>query len=168
MWKKKHGFDKNWSTFVRLIASLITLLMAPNPKKGLPLELAISFLTANLHRVYLVLGKTHAGWIPDIELDAKSSVMQSCLNLGCQKNHCAPRNSSLQVICFKELSNRPLEHTPNPQPTVYEGIPFIWGFVMVWGCLGYAPGVCWGSLRLLPSGFHDHIAIAGMTSPIFQ
>ena len=31
------------------------------------------------------------------------------------------------------------------QPTVYEGICFIWGFG---GCLGYAPGVCWGCLRL--------------------
>ena len=31
-----------------------------------------------------------------------------------------------------------LEHTPNPQPTVYEGIPFIWGFGDVWGMLqGY-------------------------------
>ena len=32
---------------------------------------------------------------------------------------------------------RPLEHTPNPQPTVYEGI-LIWGFGDVWGMLqGY-------------------------------
>ena len=29
---------------------------------------------------------------------------------------------------LQDLTNRPLEHTPNPQPTVYEGIPFIWGF----------------------------------------
>ncbi len=28
-----------------------------------------------------------------------------------------------------------VEHTPNPQPTVYEGIPFIWGFGDVWGML---------------------------------
>ncbi len=27
----------------------------------------------------------------------------------------------------------PLEHTPDPQPTVYEGIPFIWGFEDAWG-----------------------------------
>ncbi len=51
------------------------------------------------------------------------------------------------VVFFQDLTNRPLEHTPNPQPTVYEGIPFIWGF---WGCLGYAPGVCWVSLRFFP------------------
>ena len=39
---------------------------------------------------------------------------------------------------FQDLTNRPLEHTPNPQPTVYEGIPFIWGFGDVWGMLqGY-------------------------------
>ena len=32
----------------------------------------------------------------------------------------------------------PLEHTPDPQPTVYEGIPFIWGFWDAWGMLqGY-------------------------------
>ena len=38
----------------------------------------------------------------------------------------------------QDLTNRPLEHTPNPQPTVYEGIPFIWGFGDVWGMLqGY-------------------------------
>ena len=31
-----------------------------------------------------------------------------------------------------------MEHTPNPQPTVYEGILFIWGFGDVWGMLqGY-------------------------------
>ena len=41
-----------------------------------------------------------------------------------------------QII--QDLTNRPLEHTPNPQPTVYEGIPFIWGFGDVWGMLqGY-------------------------------
>ena len=29
---------------------------------------------------------------------------------------------------FLRLSNIPLEHTQDPQPRVYEGIPFIWGF----------------------------------------
>ena len=39
---------------------------------------------------------------------------------------------------FPEFSNIPLEHTPDPQPTVYEGIPFIWGFRDSWGMLqGY-------------------------------
>jgi len=32
-----------------------------------------------------------------------------------------------------EFSNIPLEHTPDPEPTVYEGIPFIWGFGEAWG-----------------------------------
>ena len=42
------------------------------------------------------------------------------------------------IIRIQDLTNRPLEHTPNPQPTVYEGIPFIWGFGDVWGMLhGY-------------------------------
>ena len=44
---------------------------------------------------------------------------------------------------------RTFQQTPGayPRPTPYEGIaPFIWG---VWGCLGYAPGVCWVSLRNL-------------------
>ena len=44
----------------------------------------------------------------------------------------------------KNFSNIPLEHNPHPELRLYEGIPFIWGF---WGCLGYTPGVCWGSLR---------------------
>ena len=36
------------------------------------------------------------------------------------------------------LSNIPLEHTPDPEPTGYEGIPFIWGFRESWGMLqGY-------------------------------
>ena len=43
---------------------------------------------------------------------------------------------------IQEFSNIPMEHTPDPEPTVYEGIP-----LGVWGGLGYAPGVCWGSLR---------------------
>lgn len=34
-----------------------------------------------------------------------------------------------------EFSNIPLEHTPDPQPTIYKGLLHIWG-------LGYAPGVC--------------------------
>ena len=33
---------------------------------------------------------------------------------------------------------RIFQHTPDPQPTVYEGIPFIWGFIDSWGMLqGY-------------------------------
>ena len=42
------------------------------------------------------------------------------------------------LVSVQEFSNIPLEHTPDPQPTVYEGIPFIWGFGDVWGMLqGY-------------------------------
>jgi len=38
----------------------------------------------------------------------------------------------------QEFSNILLEHTPDPQPTVYEGIPFSWGFRDSWGMLrGY-------------------------------
>ena len=29
-----------------------------------------------------------------------------------------------------EFSNMPLQHTPNPQPTVYHGIPYICGFLL--------------------------------------
>ena len=46
---------------------------------------------------------------------------------------------------IQDLTNRPLEHTPNPQPTVY-GLEFL-SFGGERGCLGYAPGVCWVSLR---------------------
>ena len=36
------------------------------------------------------------------------------------------------------LQNIPLEHTPDPQPLVYEGILFMWGFGDGWGMLqGY-------------------------------
>ena len=39
---------------------------------------------------------------------------------------------------FQEFSTIPLEHTPDPQPTVYEGSLFIWGFGDAWGMLqGY-------------------------------
>ena len=41
-------------------------------------------------------------------------------------------------LLIQEFSNKPLEHTPDPEPTVYEGIPFIWGFGEAWGMLqGY-------------------------------
>ena len=43
------------------------------------------------------------------------------------------------------ISNIVLEPTPDPEPTLYEGIPYL--FLGVWGCFGYAPGVCWDSLR---------------------
>ena len=48
-----------------------------------------------------------------------------------------------RFVCFRfdmvqEFANIPLEHTPGPEPTVYEGIPFIWGFGEAWGMLqGY-------------------------------
>ena len=49
-----------------------------------------------------------------------------------------PNVSWLIFLCIQEFSNIPLEHTPDPQPTVYEGIPFIWGFRDSWGMLqGY-------------------------------
>ncbi len=49
---------------------------------------------------------------------------------------------------FKDLTNRPLAHTPNPQPTVY--VSEFLSFGGERGCLGYAvPGVCWVSLRYL-------------------
>ena len=39
---------------------------------------------------------------------------------------------------IQEFANIPLEQTPGPEPTVYEGIPFIWGFGEAWGMLqGY-------------------------------
>ena len=37
-----------------------------------------------------------------------------------------------------EFSNIPLEHIPNPEPALDEGIPFIWWFGDAWGMLqGY-------------------------------
>ena len=43
-----------------------------------------------------------------------------------------------EAVSIQEFSNIPLEHTPDPQPTVYEGILFIWGFGDAWGMLqGY-------------------------------
>ena len=42
------------------------------------------------------------------------------------------------AVHIQEFSSIPLEHTPDPEPTVYEGIPFIWGFGEAWGMLqGY-------------------------------
>ena len=58
--------------------------------------------------------------------------LQQKANGGCDT--CDPRNPNI-----------PLEHTPDPKPWVYEGIPFIWGFGDAWS----APGVCWGSLRMI-------------------
>ena len=48
---------------------------------------------------------------------------------------------------FKEFSNIALEHTPDPEPTVYVSEFLAFGGER--GGLGYAPGVCWGSLRHL-------------------
>ena len=43
-------------------------------------------------------------------------------------------NMLVMWFCYSDLkSNIPLEHTPDSQPTVYEGIPFIWGFEDAWG-----------------------------------
>ena len=50
----------------------------------------------------------------------------------------------------RSFNLRTFQQTPkgayqnDPQPRVYERFSFHLG---VWGCLGYAPGVCWGSLR---------------------
>ena len=61
-----------------------------------------------------------------------------------------PVENSRSMKCehfSKNFSNRPLEHTkttPNQQ--------FMKEFLNhlgLWGCLGYAPGVCWGFLRNL-------------------
>ena len=52
-------------------------------------------------------------------------------------------DSNWNILMEKNNSPRPYQqtpvsHTPNPQPTVYERIPFIWGFGDVWGMLqGY-------------------------------
>ena len=54
----------------------------------------------------------------------------------------------------KKFSNIPLEHTPDSQPTLYEGIPSIWGFGDSWGMLQGYVGVLlewmfgWGSLMV--------------------
>ena len=48
---------------------------------------------------------------------------------------------------------KPLEHTPDPEPTVYEGIPFIWGFGEAWGILqGYVGVLLEPSQKLTASG----------------
>lgn len=49
-----------------------------------------------------------------------------------QKKKRAQKTADSQRV-FKNLrifqhTPGPLDHTPNPQPTVYEGILFIWGF----------------------------------------
>ena len=56
----------------------------------------------------------------------------------------------LGALVFRWVNPRICQHTSgtyqnDPQPTVYEEIPSILGF---WGCLGYAPGVCWDSLTV--------------------
>ena len=49
--------------------------------------------------------------------------------------------------CLENNSLRKPQHTPGtyprPQPTVYEGIPFIWGFRDSWGMLQGYVGVFW-------------------------
>ena len=45
-----------------------------------------------------------------------------------------------------------MEHTPDPQPTVYEGIPFIWGFGDPWGMLqGYVGVLLKYNYSVVPS-----------------
>ena len=51
---------------------------------------------------------------------------------------------------FKDFSNIPLEHTPDPESTVYEGIPFILGFADAWGMLQGYVGV------LLENSYGEH------------
>ena len=46
-----------------------------------------------------------------------------------------------------------MEHTPDPQPTVYEGIPFIWGFRDSWGMLQEYIGVFLEKDKWLPGMF---------------
>ena len=52
-----------------------------------------------------------------------------------------------KIQVFQDLTNRPSEHTPNPQPTVYEGIGDVWG--MLQGYVGFPLEVwkfSWGIL----------------------
>ncbi len=49
----------------------------------------------------------------------------------------------------QENSNRPLEHTPDPHPPVYEGNPSIFIHIYILAYLGNVPGVCWNFLRLI-------------------
>ncbi len=48
-----------------------------------------------------------------------------------------------ETQCRGVTTLRIIQHTPDPEPTVYEGIPFIWGL----GRPGVCSRVCWGSLR---------------------
>ena len=52
---------------------------------------------------------------------------------------------SLEMKRSKNFPTDPPKHTPNPQPRVYEGIPFIWGSLGMSGVCsrGYV-GVPWG------------------------
>ena len=59
------------------------------------------------------------------------------------------RRISEPSTVLQEFSNIPLQHTPDPQPTVYQGILFIWGFELQ-GYVGVLLEVCllpcWASL----------------------
>ena len=54
----------------------------------------------------------------------------------------------------KEFSNIPLEHTPNPQPIVYEGFLSIWRF-------GDARGMLQGYVGVLLENKGDHRSTMG-------
>ena len=54
----------------------------------------------------------------------------------------------------RHFSNMPLEHTPDPEPTVYEGIVSFWGFRDAWGTLqGYVGVLLDLSMKLLDMFF---------------
>ena len=57
-------------------------------------------------------------------------------------------NIESTIAYLQEFSNIPLEHTPDPEPTVYEGIPFIWGFGEAWGMLQGYVGVLLDYLKV--------------------
>ncbi len=55
---------------------------------------------------------------------------------------------SLSLRTFQQTPGAWAPQTPNQQFMVWNSL-----HLGVWGCLGYAPGVCWGSLRLLQRSF---------------
>ena len=73
------------------------------------------------------------------------------------------RASQKKMDSWKNVFLRTLQHTPGTYPRPPTNSLWRNSFHLgVWGSLGYAPGVCWGSLRVLdssysrfPSNFHS-------------
>ena len=117
----------------------------------IPIASGIRCLSINLRRIDTSSENLNqsSNWINRISMKVSKVPQESSLWEACRFNRISTELSNCNKLeanrfwgdTFSEFSNIPLEHTPDPEPTVYEEIPFIWGFGEAWAMLQLYVGV---------------------------